>query len=63
MAEHFVAEIPFEDASKRGLTERYAASQLMLITDDDYEAGMKRLVAEQPVLRSNVRLYATTAWT
>ena len=63
MVEHFAATIPFEDASARGLKERTAVSQLMLISDDDYDAGLARLAAEQPVLRSNVRLYATTAWT
>jgi len=63
MAEHIAATIPFEDAVTRGLTERAATSQLMLISDKDYEAGLARLAAEQPVLRSNVRLYATTAWT
>ena len=63
VAEHFDATIPFEDASIRGMTERTAVSQLMLLSDDDYEAGLARLAAEQPVLRSNVRLYATTAWT
>ena len=63
VAEHFAAKIPFEDAVTRGMTERTATSQLMLISDEDYEAGLARLAAEQPVLRSNVRLYATTAWT
>jgi SAM-dependent methyltransferase len=62
VAEHIAASIPFEAARKQGLIDRYATSQLMLISDDDYAAGVKRLLIEQPVLRSNVRLYATTAW-
>ena len=63
MAEHFDATISFEAAWKQGFVDRCATSQLMLISDNDYEAGLKRLLTEQPVLRSNVRLYATTAWT
>jgi ubiquinone/menaquinone biosynthesis C-methylase UbiE len=63
VAEHFSAEISFEAARDRGMVDRRATSQLMVISDDDYETGMKRLSAERPILRSNVRLYATTAWT
>jgi hypothetical protein len=36
---------------------------LMVISDDDYEAGIARLLIEQPVLRADLRLYATSAWT
>jgi ubiquinone/menaquinone biosynthesis C-methylase UbiE len=61
-AEHFAAAISFDAAQKQGLFDRPGTSQLMVISDDDYEAGMKRLLTEQPVLRSDVRLYATTAW-
>jgi ubiquinone/menaquinone biosynthesis C-methylase UbiE len=63
VAQHFSADIPFEAARDRGMVDRRATSQLMVISDDDYETGMKRLSAERPILRSNVRLYATTAWT
>jgi hypothetical protein len=51
------------DAARReGFIDRSATSQLMVISDDDYETGMRRLMAEQPVLRADLRLYATTAW-
>jgi ubiquinone/menaquinone biosynthesis C-methylase UbiE len=61
LAEHINAAIPFEAASQQLLFDRRATSQLMAITDDEFEAGMERLRAERPVLRSNVRLYGTTA--
>lgn len=62
VAEHFHASMAFEAAQKHGSLDRRATSQFMVISDDAYEAGMKRLLSERPVLRSNVRLYATTAW-
>jgi hypothetical protein len=62
VAQHIVAAISYEEGLSMGLGDRGAASQLMVISDTDYEAGMSRLRAERPVLRSDVRLYATTAW-
>ena len=62
VAETFSAEMPFGLAWQQGLVDRRATSQLMVISDSDYENGVARLMIEQPVLRSNVRLYATTAW-
>jgi len=32
----------------------------LLLTDAEYEAGLCRLTAEQPVLRADLRLFATT---
>jgi hypothetical protein len=34
----------------------------MVISDADYDAGMRRMMTEQPVLRADLQLYATTAW-
>ena len=62
VAQHISAEIPFDLARQQGFTDRDATSQLMVICDDDYEAGMTRLLAERPLLRANLRLHATTAW-
>lgn len=62
VAEHIVAAVSYEEGLNMGLGDRGAASQLMVISDADYEAGMRRLRAERPVLRSDVRLFATTAW-
>jgi ubiquinone/menaquinone biosynthesis C-methylase UbiE len=61
LAHRFQAAIAFEDAIPRGLLDRRSTSQLMLVSDAEYEAGMERLRQEQPILRSDVRLYATVA--
>ncbi len=63
VAQHILAEKPFEAALNDGLVDRRATSQLLVISDADYESGIRRLAAERPVLRSDVLLYATTAWT
>jgi ubiquinone/menaquinone biosynthesis C-methylase UbiE len=62
VAETFSAEIPFALAWQQGMVDRRATSQFMVISDREYERGVARLMAEQPVLRSEVRLYATSAW-
>jgi ubiquinone/menaquinone biosynthesis C-methylase UbiE len=62
VAQTLSAEIPFALAWEEGLVDRRATSQFMVINDHDYESGLARLKAEQPVLRSDLRLYATTAW-
>jgi hypothetical protein len=63
VAQHLPREIAFESARQEGFLDRHATSQFMVIGDDAYEAGMARLLAEQPVLRADLRLYATSAWT
>lgn len=62
VAQHIPVEIPFESARQQGFVDRRATSQLMVISDGEYEAGMMRLLTEQPVLRASLRLYATKAW-
>ena len=62
VAETFSSEIPFATALQRGMIDRRATSQFMVITDDDFESGVARLMIEQPVLRTDIRLYATTGW-
>jgi ubiquinone/menaquinone biosynthesis C-methylase UbiE len=61
-AEHFPAAVPFDIAVERGIVDRQSASQLMVISDADYDAGMTRLRGDRPVLRADLTLYATTAW-
>jgi ubiquinone/menaquinone biosynthesis C-methylase UbiE len=58
---HVPAERPFELALDQGLLDRRSTSQLMVISDREYEAGMQRLFAERPILRSNLRLFGTIA--
>jgi ubiquinone/menaquinone biosynthesis C-methylase UbiE len=61
VAQHIAAEVPFETAIERGMIDRRATSQLMVMGDPEYEAGLQRLRAEQPILTADLRLYATTA--
>jgi SAM-dependent methyltransferase len=61
VAEHIPASRPYDLALTQGLLERRSASQLMVISDTDYDAGRRRLEAEQPVLRADLRLFMTTA--
>jgi ubiquinone/menaquinone biosynthesis C-methylase UbiE len=62
VAQHIPAEMSLDEARREGFIDRSATSQLMVISDDEYETGMRRLLEERPVLRADLRLYATTAW-
>ena len=59
VAQHIPAAIPFEVAVERGVVDRRATSQLMVISDAEYEDGLRRLTAERPILHADLRLYAT----
>jgi ubiquinone/menaquinone biosynthesis C-methylase UbiE len=61
VAQHIPAALPFDRAVERGVVDRRATSQLMVISDAEYEAGMRRLTAERPILHADLRLYATVA--
>lgn len=61
IVQHEPAERPFELAVEEGHLDRRSASQLMVISDADYAAGMRRLRSERPVLRADLRLYGTIA--
>ena len=63
IAQHIPASVPFALALERGLVDRTASSQLMVLSDAEYEEGLLRLSAEQPILHADLRLYATVAWT
>jgi ubiquinone/menaquinone biosynthesis C-methylase UbiE len=63
VAQHISMEMPFAAARNEGLVDRRATSQFMVISDADYETGLRRLLSAQPTLRATLRLYATTAWT
>ena len=62
VAQHIPRAVSFQRATEMGLTDRRSTSQLMVIDEDEYEAGMDRLRREQPVLRADLRLMATTGW-
>jgi ubiquinone/menaquinone biosynthesis C-methylase UbiE len=61
VAEHLTGTVPFAEAYERGSVDRRASSQLMVIADDEYEAGLERLRVERPVLQTDLRLFATVA--
>jgi len=63
VAQRIAGELSFDAARSGGFLDRQSTSQLMVIGDDEYERGIRRLHAEQPVLRTDLRLYATIAWT
>ena len=58
VAQHMPAAIPFELAVERGVVDRRATSQLMVISDAEYEDGLRRLTAERPILHADLRLYS-----
>jgi SAM-dependent methyltransferase len=61
-AQRIPAAIPFEVALDQGFVDRHATSQLMVISDEDFEIGMNRLLRERPILRADLTVYASTAW-
>lgn len=62
VAQNAPASISFETGRERGMLNRHWTSQLMVISDEEFAAGIARLEAEQPTLSANLRLFATTAW-
>ena len=62
VAEHTRADTPFAVATARGLIDRRSASQLMVMSDAEYEEGLRRLRTEEPNLKADLRLYATLGW-
>ena len=62
VAQHIAVTVPFAIASESGLLDRRSTSQLLVISDGEYEAGLQRLRAAQPTLRADLRLYATVGW-
>ena len=59
VAQHIRAAVPFDVATGRGMLDRRSTSQLLVVSDAEYEAGLQRLRAEQPTLHADLRLYAT----
>lgn len=62
VAQHIPAEVPFAVAAERGMLDRGSTSQLMVIGHAEYDEGLRRLRAEQPVLKADLRVYATVGW-
>jgi ubiquinone/menaquinone biosynthesis C-methylase UbiE len=69
LIQHRPATLRLIDAERRGFLARTSTSQLMVIGDAEYQAGLARIHAgavriapDDLVLRSDLRLYATTGW-
>jgi SAM-dependent methyltransferase len=61
VVQHWPAARPFDAAVTAGLLERNSTSQLMVISDAAYRDGRRRLEAERPILRADLRLFGTWA--
>ena len=68
MIQHLPREMTVREARSAGFLDRTSTSQLMVITDAEYEAGQKQIAASDSasngakILRSDLRLYATIGW-
>jgi len=68
MIQHLPREMTVSEASSGGFMNRTSTSQLMVISDVAYDAGVKRIHAADAsaggarILRSDLRLYGTTGW-
>ena len=68
MIQNLAREMTVAEARSAGFLDRTDKSQLMVITDAEYEAGIQRIETAETtdeastILRSDLRLYATTGW-
>jgi len=68
MIQHLPWQGTVSEARSAGFLDRTSKSQLMVIPEEEYEAGRKRLEASESVsggaqiLRSDLRLFATVGW-
>lgn len=68
-AEHFSFDMPVSGAENNGSLERSSTSQLMVIADEEFERGTRRIRDASAdadggalILSTDVRLYATLGW-
>ena len=61
LTQHLPIDVSFDEAVERGFLDRRSKSQLLLLSDAEYQAGLERLTTERPRIRADLRLYATTA--
>jgi ubiquinone/menaquinone biosynthesis C-methylase UbiE len=61
---HMPAQMTVGEAARRGFLDRASTSQLMVISDAEFEAGNESLRAagNTSMLRSDLRVYGTTGW-
>lgn len=65
--QHMPAQMTVSEAARRGFLDRTSTSQLMVISDEEYEAGMKQIYsadndAGAKILRADLRVYGTSGW-
>jgi SAM-dependent methyltransferase len=66
--QHLPAQMTVSDAARRGFLDRTSTSQLIVISQAEYEAGMRRIHSADAdamgatVLRADLRIYGTTGW-
>ena len=66
--QHMPAEMTVNEAARRGFLDRTSTSQLMVISEEEYEAGLKHIHRDddaaggRKILRSDLRVYGTTGW-
>jgi ubiquinone/menaquinone biosynthesis C-methylase UbiE len=69
LIQHRPRAMTVSDASAGGFMERTSKSQLMVISEAEYEAGMRRIHEDNSaaggslMLRSDLRIYGSTGWT
>lgn len=63
--QHLPARMPVSEASARGFLERSSTSQLMVISDEEFAAGLARVHApgtgDERILCADLHVYATSA--
>jgi SAM-dependent methyltransferase len=68
MVQHLPREMTVSEARAAGFLDRTSTSQLMVISDAEYEDGLQRIDAAArtfegtKILRSDLRLYASIGW-
>lgn len=68
IVQHMPRELTVREATAGGFINRTSTSQLMVISESEYEAGVRRIHEADAasngatILRSNLRLYGTTGW-
>ena len=69
IAQHWPVAVSVPEAETKGFLDRTSTSQLLVIPDAEYEAGLARIRAlcaapgeTAPLLQADLRVYGTTAW-
>jgi len=65
--QHIPAQMTVSEAARRGVLDRTSTSQLMVISQTEYEAGVKQIYGApndggETILRADLRVYGTSGW-